>query len=154
MVELRINREPPTQILIFTSSLLLIPAGVAVALKRWGDVVIISLQFVSALWFHTAHTPTSFYFDQASTSLLAVHSLLLARTTAITPFMFVLHFGYMTVVYGYGERNKCFCFHPDIIIADRYHSSIHILGMLVYTSSMILFLPYEANGIFGILDKI
>jgi DNA-binding NtrC family response regulator len=43
---------------------------------------------------------------------------------------------------------------PDIIIADRYHSSIHILGMLVYTSSMILFLPYEANGIFGILDKI
>jgi hypothetical protein len=154
MVELRINREPPTQILIVTSCLLLVPATVAIALKRWGDLFIISVQCASALWFHTAHTPISFYVDQASTALLAVHTVLLARTTMITPFMFVLHFGYMTVVYGYGERNKCFCFHPDIIIADRYHASIHVLGMLVYTSSMILFLPHEANGIFEILDKI
>ena len=142
--------EPPTDILIFTSKLIFIPGIVALCLNRWGDVFIITFQAIMAIWYHSTHTIASFYADQVGIWLLATHTLLLARTSAATPYLFVLGFGYMLVVYSYGKRNNCFCFDPNRVLADRYHASIHILGISIYSTSMIFFLPYTAGGIFNL----
>jgi hypothetical protein len=151
-VELKIGGEPPSELLLLTSRLIFLPAIVAFVHKRWGDVFVISFQGICAIWFHSSHTFTSFCADQVSMYLLATHTLLLARTSYWTPFLFVLGFGYMLIVYSYGKRAGCFCFDPNPMIADRYHASIHILGILIYASSMIFFLPHEAGGLFDLLE--
>jgi hypothetical protein len=46
----------------------------------------------------------------------------------------------MLIVYSYGKRNKCFCFDTNTVVADRFHASIHILGIAIYSLSMIFFL--------------
>jgi hypothetical protein len=151
MTQLRVGGEPPSPILLFTSRLIFVPAIVALLLKRWGDVFIICFQAVCAVWFHSAHSPASYWMDQVGMYLLATHTFFLARTSSATPFLFVLGFGYMLMVYSYGQRNSCFCFDPNTVIADRYHASIHILGIAIYASSMMFFLPHEAGGIFDVI---
>ena len=141
MTQLRIGNEPPAEVLVATSKLIFIPAGVALVLHRWTDVLVISTQGICAIWFHSSHTPFSYYADQTSTLILATHTFRLAITNPITPFLFALGFGYMLLVYTYGKRNNCFCFDPDTEIADKYHASIHILGIVIYSVSMIFFLP-------------
>ena len=84
--------------------------------------------------------------------LLATHTILLARTNHITPFLYILGFGYMLIVYSYGQRNKCFCFDPNAQVADMYHASIHILGIIIYTLSMLFFLDND-TGIFSLIHK-
>ena len=150
-MELKVGGEPPSELLLITSRLIFVPAIVAFFLSRWGDVFVICFQAVCAIWFHSSHTLSAFYADQAGMYLLAFHTLLLARTSVWTPFLFVLGFGYMLIVYSYGQRNKCFCFDSDPVIADRYHASIHILGIAIYASSMLFFLPGEAGGIFELI---
>ena len=149
-MKLRINGEPSTELLLFTSKLIFIPTLIAIYLNRWGDVVISGSQAAAALWFHSSHTPLSFYADQATMYLLAAHTLILATRHPMTPFLFVLGFGYMVVVYSYGKRNMCFCFDANPTVADAYHASIHILGIAIYSFSMICLLPYDAQGIFGL----
>ena len=58
----------------------------------------------------------------------------------------------MLIVYSYGQRNKCFCFDPNTQVADMYHASIHILGITIYTISMLFFLDDDA-GIFSLIHK-
>jgi len=154
MTTLRISGEPPTTILLISSSSLIVAAMTAIILKRYYDLFIISFQCVGAMLFHSFHTPILFYIDQVAIYLLAVHCFLIALTSLYTPPIFCLYFGYMTIVYVYGQYNKCFCFDPEETIADRYHASIHILGTIVYTSSMILFLPQDAIGIFVFIRRI
>jgi len=148
MSNLRINGEAPVFILQLTSKLIFIPAIVALFLKRWGDLIIISFLAISALWYHSSHSKISYYVDQIGIWLLVFHTFLLAITNLITPFLFILGFGYMLIVYSYGKNYNCFCFDPDINIADKYHASIHVLGIAIYCISMIFFLPTESNGIF------
>jgi len=143
----RIEGEPPVQILVFTSSLICIPTLVALSLHRWGDVYITSLQALCSLWFHSSHTPISLYADQISMCILITHTFLLAVTHWLTPFFFLLGFGYIFLVYVYGKRINAFCFDPDTRIADAYHASIHILGIAIYSGSMLI-LSNDAYGIF------
>ena len=143
--------QQPSEILTLTSKLIFVPAIVALGLRRWGDVCIVSFQAVTAIWYHSSHTPVSYYVDQLGIWLLVVHTLLLAQTTPATPYMFVLGFGYMFLMYFYGKCTKRFCFDPNTDIADRYHASMHVLGIAIYSGSMIFFLPDTAGGIF---DKI
>lgn len=143
----RIDGEPPVQILVFTSSLICIPTLVALRFNRWGDVYITSLQAVCSLWFHSSHTRIALYADQISMWILITHTFLLAVRHWATPFLFVLGFGYILLVYVYGKRINAFCFDPDTRIADAYHASIHILGILIYSGSMMI-LPHDTYGIF------
>lgn len=136
-------------ILMNTSKLILIPTVIALLLARWGDVLILSLQAICAMWYHSSHTNISFYADQLSIYLLITHTFLLAITNNITPFLFILAFGYMFVVYIYGKINTCFCFNPNKNIGDMWHGSMHVLGVIVYSCSMLFILSYEANGIFA-----
>lgn len=151
MTQVKINNEPPSKILLFTSKLIFIPAIIALFLKRWGDVFIIAFQAICAMWFHSSHTAISLYADQAGMWILIIHTLLLAITNNITPFLYILGFGYMLIVYSYGKYNKCFCFDLNPSIADTYHASIHILGIGIYSCSMLFILSYEASGIFGLI---
>ena len=77
---------------------------------------------------------------------------MLATTNTITPFLFTLGFGYMGVVYSYGKINNIFCFDPNEYIADIYDASMHIVGIIIYSGSMICFLSDEANDANGIFD--
>lgn len=147
---LKVGGEPPSDILLLTSLLIFVPAMIAVILQRWGDVFIISFQAICAIWFHSSHTLTAFYADQIGMYLLAAHTLILSYTSIWTPLLFVIGFGYMLIVYSYGQINECFCFDANPIIADRYHASIHILGIMIYSLSMLLFLKKDAGGIFDI----
>ena len=72
-------------------------------------------------------------------SVLIFRTLPLAVTTYPTVALFVLGFGYMFVIYTYGFYNQCFSFDRRPEVADLYHASIHILGIAIYTSSMIFF---------------
>jgi len=136
-------------ILVNTSKLILIPTVIALLLARWGDVLILSLQSICAIWYHSSHTNISFYADQLSMYLLITHTFLLAITNNITSFLFILAFGYMFVVYIYGKINTCFCFNPNKNIGDIWHGSMHLLGVIVYSCSMLFVLSHEANGIFA-----
>ena len=148
MTELRINGEPPVLILVLSSMSLFIASCIAFLLKRWGDVIVISFLAICATWYHSTHTHIAFYADQLSILLLTVHTILLALSTYATHLMFVIAFGYMITLYYYGKQHKCYCFHPDIVVADRFHASMHILGLIIYSLSMVFILPYEENGIF------
>ena len=46
MTQLRIDGEPPSSLLLFTSNLIFIPTIIAGLLGRWGDVYIITTQAV------------------------------------------------------------------------------------------------------------
>jgi hypothetical protein len=131
---------PDLPLLRVTSSLIFLPAFIALALGRWTDVVVISTQGICSVWFHSTHSKLSLYADQTSILILATHTLGLALTNSVTPYLFVLGFGYMAVVFSYGKRNNCFCFDPDETVGNRYHASIHILGITIYSVSMIFFL--------------
>jgi hypothetical protein len=148
---LRLSGEPPVEMLVYTSKLIFITTIVALCMRRWVDVFITLFQAISALWYHSSHTRLSFYADQISIWLLVTHTFLLAITNTITPCLYTIGFGYMLIVYSYGQKYKCFCFDPDITIADKYHASIHIIGIIIYSSSMIFFLSDEANGIYSIV---
>ena len=150
-MQLKIGGEPPSELLLFTSRLIFVPGIIALLLNRWPDVFVISFQAICAIWFHSSHTLTAFYADQVGMYLLAAHTLLLSSTSVWTPFLYVIGFGYMLLVYSYGQRNSCFCFDANSVVADKYHASIHILGIIIYSSSMVFFLPTNAGGIFDII---
>jgi DVNP family len=55
--------------------------------------------------------------------------------------LFILGFGYMLLVYMYGKQKNCFAFDPKEDVAEKYHASMHLVGIAIYTSSMLWFLP-------------
>ena len=148
---LRLNGEPPVDLLVFTSKLIFIPTVIALLMRRWVDVVVSSVQAISAIWFHSSHTRLSFYADQVGILLLAFHTLLLAITNNISICLFILAYGYMILVYSYGHYYKCFCFDSNVKVADKYHASIHIAGILIYSVSMLFIISHEANGIYSLM---
>jgi len=117
------------------------PALVALFLGRWPDVLIITAQATSSIWYHSTHTPASLIADRLALSALVVRTLLLAISTYETIGLFILGFGYMLTIYTYGFYTHRFSFDTRPEVADMYHASIHILGIAIYMGSMIFFLP-------------
>ena len=116
------------------------PALVALFLGRWIDVAIITAQGTSSIWYHSTHTPTSLLVDRIALSALIVRTLFLAISTYETIGLFILGFGYMLTIYTYGFYTHRFSFDSRPEVADMYHASIHILGIAIYTGSMLFFL--------------
>ena len=123
-----------------SSLLIAVPALVAVILGRWTDFMVIITQTITSIWIHFTGSPIALRIDQTALAVLIARTLSLAITGYITIGLFILGFGYMFIMYTYGYFNKCFCFDPCPKKSDRYHSSIHILGIAIYTASMIWFL--------------
>jgi hypothetical protein len=116
------------------------PALVAAHLSRWVDVGIIVAQATASIWYHSSHSWASLFSDRVALAALVVRTLLLAVSTYATMALFVLGFGYMLLIYTYGFHNDCFSFDPRPEVADKYHASIHLLGIAIYTGSMVFFL--------------
>lgn len=124
----------------YTAFLILTPVLVAAYLSRWVDLFVILNQAVASIWYHSSHSNTSLFFDRLALSTLIVRTTLLALTNNVTIGLFFLGFGYMFVMYIYGFYNQCFSFDPRPEMADLYHASIHVVGIAIYTGSMICFL--------------
>ena len=117
--------------------LIFIPVFIATFLGRWPDVAIITAQATSSVWYHSFYSRISLVADRLALSALIIRTLLLAITTYKTIGLFILGFGYMLIIYTYGFYNNCFSFDPRPEVSDKYHASIHILGIVIYSSSML-----------------
>ena len=128
------------QIIQYSSMLIFTPALIALFLNRWSDVAIITAQATTSVWYHSSYSRISLIFDRIALSALIVRTLLHAITTYETIGLFILGFGYMLIIYTYGFYNNCFSFDARPEVSDKYHASIHILGIAIYSGSMIFFL--------------
>jgi hypothetical protein len=142
------NGEPPVFISQLTSVLIFIPVLVALFFSKWGDFIILSFLGITSIWYHTYHSRLSYYVDQISIAFFVSHCSILAISNFITSIIFFLYFGYILILYSYGKEYNCFCYDPNINIGDKYHASIHILGIFTYCISVMFFLPNNAHGIF------
>jgi hypothetical protein len=124
----------------YSALFIITPALIALFLGRWPDVAIITAQATSSIWYHSSHSPISLVVDRLSLSALVVRTLLLAITSYETIGLFIFGFGYMITIYTYGFYTHRFSFDPRPEVADMYHASIHILGIAIYSGSMIFFL--------------
>lgn len=148
MTKLRMNGEAPVFILQLTSILILIPVLVALYLTRWDDFIILSFLTITSIWYHSCHSKISYCIDQISIAFFVFHTFLLAISGFITSVIFILYFAYILILYSYGKIYNCFCYDPNLNIGDKYHASIHILGIFTYCISVIFFLPNDTRGIF------
>ena len=120
--------------------MIFIPALIASYLGRWTDVYIILAQAICSVIYHTYKTPIALIADRISLVTLATHTLVLALSTPITRVLYLVGFGHMFTMYVGGWHLKMFCFDPDLRVGNRWHASIHILGIAIYSSSMLFFL--------------
>ena len=58
-----------------------------------------------------------------STALLAVHTC--ARGSYLSAIPASCFIGGAFVLYYYGQRYQCFCWHPDPVIGTRWHTVLH-----------------------------
>ena len=133
--------QPSAKILHLTSALIFVPAIVAASLGRWVDVAVIVTQAVTSIWVHTTGNLIAIRIDQTALAALATRTLTLAVTGYTTIGLYILGFGYMLLMYTYGFYAKRFCYDPDPVTGNCYHASIHILGIAIYTASMVWLLP-------------
>lgn len=120
-----------------TSIAIFIPAIVALSLKRWTDVLVISTQAFTSVIYHSNNTQITLFMDRLALVNLIIRTFLLSIHSYSTISLYLVGFGYMSLIYMYGFYNKCFSFDSRDHIADRYHSSIHVVGILIYSGSMI-----------------
>lgn len=125
----------------YSARLIFVPALVAVFLGRWADVAVVAAQASASIWYHSSYSRISLFFDRLALAALVVRTFLLAVTTYATIGLFLVGFGYMLIIYTYGFYNRCFSFDPRHDVADKYHASMHILGIAIYAGSMMVFLP-------------
>ena len=132
-----ISNHGTMNILHHTSSCIFIPALIATYLGRWPDVFVNVLQGTASVWYHNTHSPIALVFDRISLALLAARTIYLASTSLTLILLYILGFGYIGVIYLCGRRYNCFAFHPNQFTSDMYHASMHILGIAIYSGSMI-----------------
>ena len=124
----------------FTSIAIFIPAIIAIILKRWTDVIVISTQACASIIYHSSNTQITLFIDRLALSGLIIRTFYLAISSYYTILLYLLGFGYMAIMYIFGFYKKCFSFDSNCYVADKYHSSIHIVGILIYSASMLWFL--------------
>ena len=129
------------KLLQYSSSLIFIPALIAIAHGYWIDFLIISILTVASTIHHTYYTNVTWIIDQLALYLLIFHTFNIAinnyiiMNSYIGIVLFILGVGYMAIIYVYGKYNNCFAFHPKIRVADLYHASMHIFGIFIYSIS-------------------
>jgi hypothetical protein len=124
----------------YSARFIFAPAVVAAFLGRWPDVVVIVAQAGASIWHHSAYSRLSLFADRLALAALAARTFSLAISTSATVALFILGFGYMLVMYTYGFCHQCYSFDPRPEVADKYHASIHVLGVAIYAGSMLFFL--------------
>lgn len=124
----------------YTAIIIFIPAIIAILLERWIDAIIISCQACTSIIYHYNNTKIMLFMDRFALTSLIIRTFYLAIKSYYTIIFYLIGFGYISIIYIYGFYNKCFSFDPIFIIADRYHSSMHIIGIIIYSISMIWFL--------------
>ena len=124
----------------YTSISIFIPAIIAILLNRWIDAIIISTLGCASVTHHFNNKKITLIIDRLALICLIIRTFLLAIQSYYTIALYLIGFGYMFIIYTYGFYNNCFSFDPRFIVADRYHSSMHIIGIIIYSVSMIWFL--------------
>ena len=124
----------------YSARLIFAPAVVVALLGRWPDVVVIVAQAGASVWRHSTYSRLSLFVDRLALAALAARTFVLAISTWATIALFVLGFGYMLVMYTYGFCHQCYSFDPRPAVADKYHASIHVLGVAIYAGSMLFLL--------------
>jgi hypothetical protein len=123
-----------------TATTFFIPVIVAIVYKRWPDVIVLSIQGCTSYIHHSHYTQTTLIIDRAAIFALTLRSLYIAVQSYYTMALVIVSYGYLCIMYIYGFYNKCFSFDSREIVADRYHASTHIVGIFIYSGSMIWFL--------------
>ncbi len=124
-------------ILKYSSRSIFIPALVALYLGRWTDFLVICGQASASVWYHSNNTPLALFVDRTALAVLMLRTLLLALTSKYTIGLYIFGFGYIGVMYLYGYKKKCLAFDERQIVADAYHASMHVVGICIYSGSMI-----------------
>ena len=128
-------------ILNYSTNLILVPAFIAAVLGRWIDFFVIMGCAAGSIMHHATYSPTTFAVDQITTYILIIRTFFLAIGSLTTIGLYILGFGYMVFMYLYGKTINRFAFDPRQEIADMYHASMHIIGIIIYSASMIWLLP-------------
>lgn len=111
--------------LVASSLLLLIPAWAAL---KAGDTVRVWYHAgvtVVSITYHLTKHPVVFWIDVAVANSLVPSVLPLVAQRDYAMFPYVFGVGYCITVFFYGYIKKDLMWHPDPIVATRYHVSLH-----------------------------
>ena len=125
-------------ILKYTSYFILSPAIVGAYLGLWPDVLLTTSHTIISAYYHSTYSPTLLIVDRTALLLVLLRCLWLSLYTYTTICIGIVSFTYLGTIYVYGYKNKCFAFHPDIRIGDRYHASMHLFCSLLYASGLLI----------------
>jgi len=124
-----LKKQEPNQTLVASSVFLALPGIMFILRAEYTQATISFLcSFFSMLWHGTKPRYnwillTDMFFAN-STALLAIHTC--ARGSYLSALPVSGFIGGALVLYYYGQRNLCFCWHPDNYIATKWHTVLHV----------------------------
>jgi hypothetical protein len=84
----------------------------------------------TSIWFHLGRTPSSFVLDQVALTSVVVRSFVDGYNGSVPGMTIACVInGYNWIIY-FSPYKTLFAYHPNLIIANRWHMSIHILAIL------------------------
>lgn len=121
------------KILPFTSLLFLVPSVYAYGSNHYIPCSILFLLANSSVLYHSSYHPIAYWIDQVTIYTTIVSSFVYGYLGGFHVFLIPTAGNlWNTYVYWYGYKTKTMVFHPDLAIANLWHSTIHIVSSLSY----------------------
>jgi hypothetical protein len=132
----------------YSSFIFLINVFIAYYYKYYIYSFLFLILFITSIIFHTQKNKISFIFDKISIILIVIYGGYLFYNKIIISEKsyqnFIIYFSILSTFvitiylfyYGYYTKNYCYC--DDEIIANYYHSFLHILSSIGHIFIMIL----------------
>ena len=123
------SREPNFD-LAFTGSFFTVSGLTALHYDNYLTAFLSFLLGITSVWFHLRRTPASFVLDQVALTSVVVRSFVDGYNGSLPGMTIACVInGYNWVVY-FSPYKSYLTHHPNMVIANRWHMSIHILAIL------------------------
>uniref|UniRef100_A0A6C0DH24 Uncharacterized protein n=1 Tax=viral metagenome TaxID=1070528 RepID=A0A6C0DH24_9ZZZZ len=120
----------PKKDLAFTGSFFVVSGLTALTIENYLTAFFSFLLGFSSVWYHSLRTPASFVLDQVALTSVVIRSFVDGYNGSV-PGMTIACVvnGYNWIIY-FSPYKSLFTDHPNLVIANRWHMSIHILAIL------------------------
>lgn len=116
--------------LAFTGSFFAVSGLTALIIENYPTAFLSFLLGFSSVWYHLLRSPASFVLDQIAMTSVVVRSFVDGYNGSVSGMTIACIInGYNWVVY-FSPYKTLFADHPNLVIANRWHMSIHILAIL------------------------
>jgi hypothetical protein len=131
MIDIRSLYNPqPNFTLAFTGSFFAVSGTVALLYNNYLTSFFSFLLGTSSIWFHIERSPATFILDQVALMSVVVRSFFDGYNGSVPGMTIACVInGYNWIVY-FSPYKSYLTHHPNMVIANRWHMSIHILAIL------------------------